>query len=258
MDGLTVYTVILNHYDILRPPEIVNSKARYICFSDVPMPKVDPWEIQPCPQLLGDPSRDSRIPKLLPHLVPQLMDSDCSIYCDGALSPRCDPFDLVERRLKNHDIAMYRHPCRECVYQEAAVCMTPPPRGIGMDPGPLQEQVNRYRAEGHPEYWGLWAGGVIIRRHTDMIARLNEDWWRNFIQGSTRDQIAFPPALRPLCIGICTMPGDIMQCQDFQFRMHADFREFTDNPPHMEWRDREKARLGRLREVCLAHTEVTV
>jgi len=34
--------------------------------------------------------------------------------------------------------------------------------------------------------------GVLIRKHTDRVKRLNERWWAEICRGSLRDQISFP------------------------------------------------------------------
>jgi hypothetical protein len=256
MPTIACITTCLDHWDYLRPPQVIHPDVEYVCFSNLPMPECKPWRIVPCPALTGSVGRDSRIPKILPHLC---LDADYSIYHDANFAMQCDPLDLIERRLTSQDcdIAMYRHPARECVYEEAKVCIEMSHdavrRGFPETPpiAPIQEQVAKLRADGHPPAWGLWACGIVIRRHTDMIAWLNERWWQEFAAGSSRDQIAFPPALRGLGCRINTIPGNVYQVKDWGFNFHA---AWTDRyrPEQNEWRDRELARTNRLREFVAA------
>lgn len=282
--NITVYTVINNCKDFLRPPLRAQPGVRYVCFANLPMPSVPPWEIQPCPQLPeprpcpehqyfnGDCSRcrretairTSRIPKLLPHLW---LDSEYSIYHDGNIQMKAEPEDIVSRRLVEPDtyLALYRHPQRCCIYEEAAVCVDLARDAVNRgydpipEPGPIMDQMKHYRLDGHPAEWGLWCGGVIIRQHTDMMARLNEAWWQNFNEGSTRDQLAFPPALRGLGCNINSLRGSIYDNQDFvgpqkdNGNWHMEWRH-KHSEQENEWYDREMSKLARLSWLC-AHGE---
>jgi hypothetical protein len=103
-----------------------------------------------------------------------------------------------------YDLALVQHPRRDCIYEEAEHC-----RRIGRgDPAKLARAVLRYQNEGHPARYGLWMGGVIMRRHTAAVKAFNAEWWREVMSGTPRDQIALPVVLRRLDIPFDTLSKD--------------------------------------------------
>ena len=45
----------------------------------------------------------------------------------------------------------------------------------------------------YPKNNGLWANGVLIRKHNDPdIIKMNEMWWQEIQNGSRRDQLSAP------------------------------------------------------------------
>lgn len=238
---ITVYTVILGGYDHLWPPAVIEPGVRYICYSDEPL-RCAPWEIQPAFQPYPEAHRNSRIPKILAHLH---ADTEYSIYHDGCLTMSAKPSDLIKAHLQDAQIAMYRHPCRKSVEEELECCAR---LGIGHD-RMMERQVERYRAHGLAE--GLWAGGVIIRKHTDIVALLNEVWWREYIGGCTRDQIAFPFARLGVGLKVHTIDADILTDSGrFQFHFHAGFKAAAD-PGLVEAREKRGRRMARLKALCV-------
>ena len=160
MKDLTVYTCILNGYDDLMPPAIINSHFRYICFTNINLPPCPPWGYRPAywPENLKS-NRASRIPKILSHLH---VDTEYSIWIDGHLQLLVDPEDLIAGHTNESDLALFQHPLRDCVYSEIALCLE---EGIG-DKTELIAQEASYRALCYPAQNGLWACGLIVRRHT--------------------------------------------------------------------------------------------
>jgi hypothetical protein len=237
---ITVFTVVLNAYDNLRPPQCIEPGVRYVCFSDEAQ-NCPPWEVIPAPQPYSDASRNSRIPKILPHL---LLDAEYSIYHDACLQLTARPSDLIAKYLSGADVALYRHPCRTSVYEELECC-----ERLGIGAGPeMRAQVERYRA--HELGQGLYAGGVVIRRHTDLCALFNETWWREYRDGCARDQFALAFAVHSVGLKAGVIDADILQdAGRFQFCFHAAFEHLSDNPSFAEQRARRDERLARLEEL---------
>jgi hypothetical protein len=182
---ITVYTVIIGNYDNLRPPMVYEKGIRYVCLTNMAL-NCSPWEIMPAPMIYKSDSRNSRIPKILSHLF---FKSEFTIYHDGQYSLNAEPSKLIESLLSDADISLYSHPRRKSVYEEEQACNR---YNIG---GPrLSNQVGRYRKARLGN--GLWAGGFIARRSNQAVCKFNECWWKEYIEGSTRDQIALPMALR--------------------------------------------------------------
>lgn len=238
---ITVYTVILNDYDNLRPPAVVEPGVEYVCFSDV-YHDCPPWRIVPCPALEFAGSRASRVPKILSHLA---IESDFSIYHDGSLSLACRARDLIAETLQFSNLALYRHPCRETLQDEVALCRN---EGVGYG-GVMVTQADRYLSQGLRP--GLWAGGVVIRRNVESVQRFNEIWWREFAGGCSRDQIALPRALQESGVSLHTIDADILQDSErFTFRFHAAFVDHHGNGEFLPAREKRAAIRQRLSDLC--------
>lgn len=142
-----------------------------------------------------DERRNSRIAKILPHLY---IESDFSIYHDANIRLLKTPEELVETYLKEYDIALFKHPTRDCLYDEALVCAK-----MGLDdPETIIEQVKAYENDGYGKHKGLCECGIILRRHTPKVKELNEAWWAHYCRYSRRDQISFMKAVDEVGIPI--------------------------------------------------------
>jgi hypothetical protein len=180
----------------------------------------------------------------MPHLMLP-SDAEYSIYHDGNFQLRMDPNQMIDELLKKQQWASYRHPCRKCIYEEAQVLLN---EKIGT-PKLVSNEIERYRDAGFPSGEGLWANGLIVRRHTPEVAELNEHWWRLYMAGCERDQISFPMARRDVNLRVHTIDGDIWSSPYVLFRWHSAWRDKDDNPDYWEERDRQRARLAQLKEV---------
>ena len=72
---------------------------------------------------------------------------------------------------------------------------------------PVQDQVNEYGKDGHPEHWGLWATGVIARQHTAEMRKLGTAWAEEIEWWSFQDQLSQPYVLRNLGLRPTSLPG---------------------------------------------------
>ena len=86
---------------------------------------------------------------------------------------------------------MFRHPNRDCLYDEALVCAK-----TGLDnPEVIIAQVKKYEEEGFGRNRGLCEGSFILRRHTAQVEAFNNYWWSEYCRHSARDQISMFYAL---------------------------------------------------------------
>jgi len=211
--------------------------VRYVCFADEPF-RQQHWEVQPAWLRYPDARRNSRISKILAHIF---LETKYSIYHDACLNLQVPAKQLIDQFLVTNDVAMFRHPCRKSVYEEMDACRT---LGIGYGPE-METQVERYKAH---NIQGLWSGGVIIRRHTDLVALMNELWWTEYIEGCPRDQIAFPMARAAANITVTTIKDEILQNPYFAFNFHGWHRrnqeEFAD------YFKKEEDKWKRLKTLC--------
>ncbi len=249
-----VYTSILNGWDNLRPPAIFpTGEVRFICFTNLPqIPAVRPWEIRPLYDV-GEACRTARVPKILPHLMLP-SDAEYSIYCDGNLQLKEQPIRLLLDLLEHHDWAAHRHPCRDCIYAEGDVILRHPTMEGWRAQNParaprIEEEIARYRKAGYPNGGGLWANGMIIRRHTPAARALNEAWWKLYSEGGERDQLSFPVARRAENVAVKTIDHPICDGPYLNFYFHAAWKEDKANKEYHPERAGIRQRLKDLRRV---------
>jgi len=111
-------------------------------------------------------------------------DYDQSIWVDHNIFFRKDPTTLFNE----HNMRVFRHPYRTCITEEAKVVKDKQyDTAERIDP-----QIARYMDEGFPLHSGLYAGSILVRKHTPEVRQFCEQWWDEIITGSCRDQISLP------------------------------------------------------------------
>lgn len=191
--ALTVYTACFGGYDVIRPLRAegaTGSAAEFIMFTDQEHVDAAGWHVVTVPADIGDdPRRAARLFKTLPHRI--MPAADVWIWHDANVQLLVTPEALVESWLGDGDLAVPRHPSRNCAYDEANACR----RKHKGDPNVIVAQMKAYEAEGFPRFAGLAETRVVIRRNTETVALFNEIWWSQIEQYSERDQLSFNYAL---------------------------------------------------------------
>lgn len=150
-----------------------------------------------------------------------------SLWVDGNITPLVNPFELIRKYLNNTDIAFFPHPSRCCVYQEARAV-----NELGLDESErVNEQVNRYLAEGMPVAFGLPETGVILRRHTPLVREFEDIWALEVMNGSHRDQLSVSYALWKTGLQVTWMPETVKTSPQFASKKHGKLRL------HLIWGD---------------------
>jgi len=207
---ITVYTVVSGPAHGLIEEQCTDG-ATFVAFAPC---QSDTWEIRPPYDKFKENRRNSRIQKIMPHLF---IDSEYSIYIDSNFRLKVPPQQLIDEFLKDHDVAVFKHGGRDCVYDEVDACVA-----LQKDsPQALSEQAAAYAKIGWPQHSGLAAGAVIIRRHTPLVARWNEAWWAQYCRYSVRDQISFPLAFPLDKINLIEGPM-VEKHPYFEFRPHRE------------------------------------
>lgn len=207
-----IYTVITGNKDTLS--EDMNTKgAKAVCFTDNPDLKSEKWEIRLIPSLYKDIRRDSRTVKLLPHIY--FPEAEYSLYVDGNIICKVPIQRIIHEWLQDDDIAVFKHHTRDCLFQEAKECIR-----LGLDtPENVNAHIERYKD--FPEHKGLYQCGMILRRHTPRIKRLNEAWHAQYVTGAKRDQISFPYVLEKEGVSIFAIDSYAYLHDYFEYRNHA-------------------------------------
>lgn len=184
-NDIVLYTCVLNGYDKITPIDRISNKCRAVVFSDTLPP--EGWEWIKVGSAV-DPSRESRIQKIQPHL--HFPDAEWWYYIDGSMTSfRISPILMIkdiENSGVSADIYMVPHSKRDCIYVEAehVIDNELSPENV------VNDQMRRYREEGFPEHYGLYYCGYMIRRNNDLVREFSERWWAEVEKGSHRDQLS--------------------------------------------------------------------
>ena len=185
---VAIYTAIFGSYDSLREQPPLKG-VDYICFTDNDFSS-DSWTVIHSPPQITTSSRyTGKVFKILNHHYFRHSHYDYSIWIDGRVRVKSaailEPLSMLS---KNSPTARIRHPERDCLYEEAAIC-----RERELDTSErIDAQVNRYRNEGFPEKFGLHATTVHwSNHHSDKFAKLHNLWWKETYENSCRDQLSF-------------------------------------------------------------------
>lgn len=182
-----VYTAIFGDYDRLRDPARISEDCDYVCLTDNAGLTSKRWKIVAVPED-GTPAglKDRKV-KILAHRY--FPEYENSLYIDGNITLAGDASHLVNKYLDKGVMALSRHRDRDCIYEEAAICLQ---RRKGDAPA-IARQIAKYRAAGYPDKNGLYANNVLLRKHNSPeVIRVMEDWWSEVQKESNRDQISFP------------------------------------------------------------------
>ena len=189
MSRIVCYTCITGGYDSLKQPQVVDEDVDYVCFTDNIPANAGAWQTMPIPDELKFLSnvKQQRVVKICPHKW--LSKYDVSVWVDGnflikgSISQFVSQYDLSK-------VPFYTrvHPCRDCIYEEAKVCID-----INKDHASvINEQIDKYRNEGYPKNIGMVETGILLRRHNDNKCKIIDNYWAaELLMNSHRDQLSF-------------------------------------------------------------------
>jgi len=182
---IAVYTAIFGDYDKLIAPEEKIEGCDFYCFTDNKNLKSDFFKIINVEGEFSDPTRNARKIKTLSHKY--LPEYEYTLWIDANIVfINFDIKELFKKFLKNNDIAIHSHQVRSCVYDEFVTCSS-----LEVDDAYLMaSQIVRYTKEGYPKNNGLAETTVVFRRNTELVKKINEDWWNEIKNGSRRDQLS--------------------------------------------------------------------
>lgn len=222
MTNLIIYTAITNDYDQLVEKQPICDSNHFVAFTDKTYSNTQ-WEIRPSCREFTDANRNAKIHKILSHKY--FPETEYSLWMDGTILLQTSTKYLIDKYIKNTDVAVFKHPTRNCLYAEAQVCQNK----LLDDPQIIQQQIDRYKAEGYPENNGLVEATIILRRHTEQTKQFNELWWEEIKKGSRRDQISFNYAASKCNVKIGYFDGHLTRhnvTKYFHKKNHLGVREW--------------------------------
>lgn len=188
MTPLVVYTALIGRNgDRLRQPKWtgVQRGVKFVCFTDREIEHGGRWEIRRVSHPLPyEPRRAARFYKLMPHLA--LPEAKVWLWQDACLVLKVDPLSVF-REAHGLALAAFKHPNRDCVYDEHQACL----KYKKGEPELMQLQVDHMQALGYPPGNGLAETACVVRRNTEEVRRFNERWWDIVRNYSVRDQLSF-------------------------------------------------------------------
>jgi len=195
-----IVSAVYDSYDTVKPvlPQW-GLDVEWVMVTDDPDLKAEGWRVVHEPRPGLHPNRAAKYPKFNPE---RYTTAPMSVWVDASFRVTSKMFavDVLEQ---NHPIAQFAHPWRDCLFDEADASV-----GLPKYAGePVREQAEYYRKFGHPEHWGLWATGVIARRHTLETSRLGSRWGLEVNDWTFQDQISEPYALRWVGLRPVSLPG---------------------------------------------------
>jgi hypothetical protein len=171
--------------------------------------------------IFQNPIMEAKRYKVLGHQF--FPDNDILIWIDANISINIPVAELIEKYLGNNDLAIFKHPYRESVYDEFATLKTDPRFANAWLQKNLHEQEAYYRSiEGMFTNRGLWECNFIIRRNKHNVNILFEQWWAEICRWQWRDQVSFPIAWEKwqLLVKLNSIPGNIRENPDFTYTNH--------------------------------------
>lgn len=190
VNKIVAYTAIFGKHDNLKEPKVVDENIDYYLITDRPdLYTSSVYNIVKADTPFEDQCRNAKLIKVFPELL--FPDYDISIWYDGSRRV-VRSLNIMIEELQDYDMLFYKHPHRDCLYDEAKICI----RIRRDDPSIITEQINKYKEENFPKHYGLYACGILVRRHNlRCVKDLNNMWWKEIVTFSRRDQISFPYVL---------------------------------------------------------------
>jgi hypothetical protein len=215
MQRVAVYTAIYGGYDrLLEQPDMPG--VDLWCFTDDRGLRSDQWRVIYRRSRQRHPRMAAKWFKMNPSRV--LPAYQRSVWIDGGVKiERTDFADIVLGATSQDGLALFRHPVRDRVVDEAEFCV-PIPKYAGL---PMLAQVEHYRHRGFPDRSGLWAGGVIGRQHNRVMHRLGRAWWRENKRWTYQDQLSLPYVLWQLRLEPGTIPYELWDGQIMSIVAHT-------------------------------------
>lgn len=214
--GIIVYTCITGQYDVLKEVENVEDGIEYICFTDQKI-KSKTWKIMEIPKYLNllSKAQKARCIKILPHLF--LPESSISVWVDGSIQVRGNIHEFISNNFNGY-FSVSKHPHRDCVYDESIAVLT----RSKDEPKKVVNQVLKYKGENYPPKYGMVQTGILIRRHSDVeCIKISENWWKEVLLGSVRDQLSFNYSIWKKPVMINTFEPTVFSSKYFQLWTHA-------------------------------------
>ena len=194
----------------VRTPLNPNSLVDYFCFVAKPQ-NCEVWKQLSLPEFsFSDDGyqerRNAKFPKLFAHLL--IPGYDYYIWHDHYLEVSVNPEKIINDILKNKEMAIFKHPVRDCIYDEIeAVVFHKKENNIEL----LNNYKNYLEKQNYPRNNGLFEMTSFVYKNTENVRTMMYSWWELICKYSSRDQLSFPYVLNKHNIQYNIIPGSALQ-----------------------------------------------
>jgi hypothetical protein len=198
--------------EILSPPTQDIGVDRWLMVTDDDR-EFDGWETlhQPRPWVHGRFA--AKHAKAQPF---DYVDTDVAIWLDsGAIVTSEHLVSVAVDTLGDADLALWRHPERDNVIDEAAVSVTM----TKYDGQHCRQQAQCYVDQGLPD--ALYATGCIVWRNNEAARDFGRMWLAEMLRWSLQDQLSFPYVAWKLGVEPNTMPQSLWRNHYVKWRGHS-------------------------------------
>lgn len=193
---MIVLTAITNNRTTLKEIPVKYPGVDYVCYTDDINLRSDTWEIR------YEKDFFHKLPKIFAHIYGY--GHDYSLWIDGSVILKCNPYDLVPYLDGNH-IATFNARDRQCSYEEAIIC-----KRLKLDDSNIIDlQVDMMKRDDYPEQNGLSACTIILRDDNTDLYDFNRLWFNMIDTFSERDQISYNYCLWKTGVKQSFIPGSI-------------------------------------------------
>lgn len=197
---LVIYTTVIDRPCVLYDPILPLPEIDKICYTNLLFQSQSSFQIV---KINPNHIHSKKRYKYVKICWPEIFDKyEYSLYIDSTVQLKFDPTKFIDFLKPNSDILLFLHPGRNCLYDEALICLK---EHLG-DPNDIRKQTDKYHIEGFPEHYGLWACGIMLRKHTEKMRDFAQIWWSEVEHFCIRDQISFPYIAWKLKIPISIFP----------------------------------------------------
>lgn len=213
---VTVLSAIFGGYDQPIAPPVQDLPVRWVMVTDGKVVPPEPWEHH----LLASPANrsarlSSRYPKCM--AVTFSHDDDPVLWLDACAEIVSESFvSTCITALGDGDVAMWTHPHRSTITEEAKVASTM----RKYEGQPLTEQAAHYLAEGYDDT-RLWANTSMMWA-PHVSRRVGESWWQEQLEWGDMDQLAWPVIVDRYGLDVRPFPGSLYDGEMVRWRQHRD------------------------------------
>ena len=210
------YTVISGDYDDIIEPSVITFGWHYLCYSDKKI-KSNIYELIPIPFELNKLSqvKRQRMLKILPHKF--IPNYEVCVYVDSNITIKCDLNWLFNNYCNGSEFSVTTHPLRTCIYEEARECI----KRKKDTKESIEKHIAMIHETGFPENYGLNETGLLVRKNTQNVNLVMEEWAKMIIDWSHRDQLSLSYVLWKLNYKPNNLPKETVRESDlFSIKPH--------------------------------------